>query len=322
MYRIGVDVGGTNIAMGIVDDSLKIIKKTSVKTADASSPEAMIETIACGIKELITAAGLTEEAIESVGVGVPGTAEPDTGRIMYANNLGFEEVPFLAKLREALGSVLGSRTFFDNDANAAALGEYVAGGYKVPVFMMVTLGTGIGGGIIIDGKVIKGLNYAAAEFGHMSINVEGVDCNCGRKGCFEDYASATALIESAGKAMESPEGKESILWKLVKSPDELDGEKFFEAVKQGDKTAKEVLERYVFYLSEGLINLINILQPDVLALSGGITRAAEFFLEDVKIRVSENVYSRNSEKNTEILVAQGIPDAGDVGIIGASLIKE
>ena len=306
MYRIGIDVGGTNIAMGVVDESLKITKKNSIKTSEAADPEAMIAAIAKGVKDLITEAGLRESDIESIGVGVPGTAELDTGRIMYANNLGFEEVPFLPKLQEVLGAELGSRTVFDNDANAAALGEYVAGGYNVPVFMMVTLGTGIGGGIIIDGKVLRGLNYAAAEFGHMSINVEGCDCNCGRKGCFEDYASATALIEMA---------------KAAGLPDDIDGEKFFTLVKEGNETARKVLDKYVFYLSEGLINLINILQPDVLALSGGITRAADLFLDDVRKRVSAGVYSRSSAKNTEILVAKGILDAGDVGIVGAALIQ-
>ncbi len=305
MYRIGIDVGGTNIAMGVVDESLKIIKKNSIKTKEAAEPEAMIAAIAKGVKDLMAEAGLKEDDIESIGVGVPGTAELDTGRIMYANNLGFEEVPFLPKLQEALGDELGSRTVFDNDANAAALGEYVAGGYKVPVFLMVTLGTGIGGGIIIDGKVLRGLNYAAAELGHMSINVEGCDCNCGRKGCFEDYASATALIEMA---------------KAAGLPEDTDGEKFFALVKEGNETAGKVLDKYVFYLSEGLINLINILQPDVLALSGGITRAADLFLDDVRKRVSAGVYSRSSSKNTEIIVAKGIPDAGDVGIIGAALI--
>lgn len=305
MYRIGIDVGGTNIAMGIVDEDLHIVKKNSIKTKEASEPEAMIAAIAQGVRELLIKAGAREDEITSIGVGVPGTAELDTGRIMYANNLGFEEVPFLTKLREALGESLGSRTFFDNDANAAALGEYVAGKYDANVFVMVTLGTGVGGGIIIGGKVLRGLNYAAAEFGHMSINVDGCDCNCGRKGCFEDYASATALIDMARKAG---------------MPESTDGESFFAAVRDGNGIAKKVLEEYVFYLSEGLTNLINILQPDVLALSGGITRAADLFLDKVKERVYRDVYSRNSARNTEILVAKAIPDAGDVGIIGASLI--
>ena len=307
MYRVGVDVGGTNIAIGIVDETYKIVDKTGVKTSEASSPEEMIKAIATTVKELIARNGLNESEIESIGVGVPGTAELDTGKIMYANNLGFEDVPFLPELQKALGKKLGSVTCFDNDANAAAIGEYITGGYDAKNFVMVTLGTGIGGGIIIDGKVVRGINYAAAEIGHMTINVEGAECNCGRRGCFENYASATALINQAKEAMQV---------------DDMDGEKFFGLVREKNETALKVLDQFTTYLSEGLIDIINILQPEVLVLSGGITRAADLFIEQVRDKVSKGVYSRTSKKNTFITVAKGIADAGDVGIVGAALISK
>ena len=323
MYRIGIDVGGTNIAMGLVDESYRIIRKKSVKTDENSSPEKMIQSIAEGISELVTEAGnIADNAIDlidAIGIGVPGTAEPDTGKILYANNLGFEDVPFLTEIKAKLVPHLAEKTFFENDANAAAIGEYITGDYDVPVFVMVTLGTGIGGGIIINGKLLRGCNYAAAEFGHMSINIDGCDCNCGRKGCLEDYASATALIQQAKEAMEQDDGKESLLWKEIAAKDELDGEKFFRAVKAGDKTAEKVLAGYCNYLAEGLTNLINILQPDVIVLSGGITRAADLFLDKIKEKVARDVYSRDSRINTEITIARGITDSGDVGIIGAAL---
>jgi glucokinase len=321
MFRIGVDVGGTNIAIGLVDEAYNIVVKTSIKTSEASEPEQMIDAIALTIKKILVDKELSESDIEAIGVGVPGTAELTTGKIMYANNLGFEEVPFLPKLKEALGENLGSRTFFDNDANVAAIGEYITGGYDVDNFMMVTLGTGIGGGIIINRKLLRGVNFAAAEFGHMTINLDGVDCNCGRKGCFEDYASATALMNQAKEAMEKDVDKESLLWKLCGKAENADGEKFFEAVRQKDRLALEVLDGFTTYLSEGITNLINILQPDVLVLSGGITRAADLFLDDLKKKVAKGIYSRTSEKNTEIMLAHGISDAGDVGIIGAALIN-
>lgn len=307
MYRVGVDVGGTNIAIGIVDETYKIVDKTGVKTSEASSPEEMIKAIATTVTELIARNGLNELEIESIGVGVPGTAELDTGKIMYANNLGFEDVPFLPELQKALGEKLGSVTCFDNDANAAAIGEYITGGYDAKNFVMVTLGTGIGGGIIIDGKVVRGINYAAAEIGHMTINVEGAECNCGRRGCFENYASATALINQAKEAMQV---------------DDMDGEKFFGLVREKNETALKVLDQFTTYLSEGLIDIINILQPEVLVLSGGITRAADLFIEQVRDKVSKGVYSRTSKKNTFITVAKGIADAGDVGIVGAALISK
>lgn len=320
MYRIGVDVGGTNIAVGLVDENYDIVVKTSIKTSEVSEPEQMIRAIASTIKKILVDNNLSEADVEAIGVGVPGTAELTTGRIMYANNLGFEEVPFLPKLKEALGENLGSRTFFDNDANAAAIGEYITGGYDVDNFVMVTLGTGIGGGIIINHKLLRGINFAAAEFGHMTINLDGVDCNCGRKGCFEDYASATALMQQAGEAMEKDVDKTSVLWALCGNQKNMDGEVFFEAVRKKDTLALDVLDGFTTYLSEGITNLINILQPDVLVLSGGITRAADLFLDDLKKKVAKGIYSRNSEKNTDIVLAHGISDAGDVGIIGAALI--
>lgn len=322
MYRIGIDVGGTNIAAGLVEDEFRIISKKSIKTEEASSPTEMIEAISTLVKELMQGGSIEAADIEAIGVGVPGTAEPESGKVLYANNLGFEDVPFLNELKEALGKELADKTYFDNDANAAAIGEYISGGYDAENFMMVTLGTGVGGGIIINGKVVRGCNYAAAEFGHMAINIDGCDCNCGRKGCFEDYASATALMEQAFEAMNGPGGRDSILCERAKTLDDLTGEIFFDAVRKRDALAQKVLETYVYYLSEGLTNLINILQPQVLVLSGGITRAADLFLDKVKENVSRSVYSRNSSRNTEITVARGIEDAGDVGIIGAALIDK
>lgn len=322
MFRIGVDVGGTNIAAGLVDDSYEIVRKLSVKTRDAGSVDAMIKTIADMVKELMSAEMLSASHIEAIGVGVPGTADLETGKVLYANNLGFENVEFLGALKTALGKELSDKLHFDNDANAAAIGEYITGGYDADSFVMVTIGTGIGGGIIINGKVLRGCNYAAAEFGHMAIDIDGIDCNCGRKGCYEDYASATALVEQAWEIMNTAAGRSSSLWRKAETKEALDGEKFFEAVREKDACALIVLNNYCYYLSEGLTNIINILQPEILVLSGGITKAADLFLYSVKEKVSRDVYSRDSSKNTKIMIAKGTSDAGDVGVIGAALIDK
>ena len=322
MFRIGVDVGGTNIAVGIVDDSYRIVAKKNVKTSEASEPSQMIDAITKAILGLMKLQGIGPAEVEAIGVGVPGTAEPESGKVLYANNLGFEDVAFLPVLKDKLGKELTDKVYFDNDANAAAIGEYITGNYTENSFVMVTLGTGIGGGIIINGKVLRGCNYAAAEFGHMTINIDGIDCNCGRKGCFEDYASATALIDQAWEAMQTHAGRKSLLWTNVNEKADLNGEKFFDAVRVNDTIALVVLNNYCYYLAEGLTNLINILQPEVLVLSGGITRAADLFLDKVKEKVAAGVYSRNSSRNTQILLARGISDAGDVGIIGAALIDK
>ena len=319
MFRIGVDIGGTNIAAGIVDESYKIIKKKSIKTRNVSTPSEMIQAIARLVKDLMKSAMVKADMVTAIGVGVPGTLDPESGKVLYANNLGFEDVPFLTELKEALGEELADKVYFDNDANAAAIGEYITGDYNAKNFVMMTIGTGIGGGVIINGRVLRGCNYAAAEFGHMTINFDGVDCNCGRKGCFEDYASAEGLMNLAWEASRTSSGKKSLLGKIQKR-EELDGEVFFDAVRQGDKVAKKVLDEYLFYLSEGIINIINIFQPDVLTLSGGITKAADLYLDKLKEMVSKGIYSRNSSKNTEIMLSKGISDSGDIGIIGAALI--
>ena len=322
MFRIGVDVGGTNIAAGLVDDSYEIVRKLSVKTRDAGSVDAMIKTIADMVKELMSAEMLSASHIEAIGVGVPGTADLETGKVLYANNLGFENVEFLGALKMALGKEFSDKLHFDNDANAAAIGEYITGGYDADSFVMVTIGTGIGGGIIINGNVLRGCNYAAAEFGHMAIDIDGIDCNCGRKGCYEDYASATALVEQAWEIMNTAAGSYSSLWRRAETKEALNGEKFFEAVREKDACALIVLNNYCYYLSEGLTNIINILQPEILVLSGGITRSADLFLDSVKEKVSRDVYSRDSSKNTKIMIAKGTSDAGDVGVIGAALIDK
>ena len=184
MFRIGVDIGGTNIAAGIVDESYRIVEKKSIKTKQVKTPEEMIAAIASLIKELMDTAEVKPEMVTAIGVGVPGTLDPESGKVLYANNLGFEDGPFLTELKKALGEGLADKLYFDNDANAAAIGEYITGDYHAKNFVMITIGTGIGGGVIINGKVLRGCNYAAAEFGHMTINFDGIDCNCGRKGCF------------------------------------------------------------------------------------------------------------------------------------------
>ena len=320
MFRIGIDIGGTNIAAGIVDESYQIVEKKSIKTKDVQDPSQMINAIADLIRDLMDLAQVKAEMVTAIGVGVPGTLDPESGKVLYANNLGFEDVPFLTELKKTLGEGLADKVYFDNDANAAAIGEYITGGYSAKNFIMMTIGTGIGGGVIINGKVLRGCNYAAAEFGHMTINFDGVDCNCGRKGCFEDYASAEGLMNLAYEAMNTQKGSKSSLHKKASSREDLNGEIFFEAVREGDKVAKEVLSEYLFYLSEGIINIINIFQPDVLTLSGGIIKAADLYLEDLKSLVAKGIYSRNSSKNTEIMLSKGISDSGDIGIIGAALI--
>lgn len=320
MFRIGVDLGGTNIAAGLVDDNYKIVDRESVKTNVPRPAESIIQDIARLVNVLRERNNLEEKDIEAVGVGVPGTINEDTGYVEYSNNIRFENVPFI----ELLSGMISIPVYFGNDANAAALGEYYAGGYNVKSFVMVTLGTGIGSGIILDGRLIKGINFAAAELGHTVIKMGGELCTCGRRGCFEAYASATALIRDTRRRMTSEEyfgedaaGK-TVLWDLCgKDTDNIEAKHVFDAVKLDDKLANELFSDYTDYLAEGIANIINILQPELVCIGGGVSKAGEMLLTPVKEKVARLIFSKNSAKNTEIELARLDNDAG---IIGAAML--
>lgn len=260
-------------------------------------------------------------------MGVPGTVNEDTGYVEFSNNLGFEMVPFI----RLLGDMVEAPVHFGNDANAAALGEYLAGGYNVKSFVMITLGTGIGSGIILDGKLIKGINYAASELGHTVIKLGGEQCTCGRKGCFEAYASATALIRdtrrlllkrsNAVESMHNNVGnmlERSEIWKLCDGDvGKIEAKHVFDAVKHEDELAKELFWNYTEYLAEGIANIINILQPELVCIGGGVSKAGDMLLAPVKEKVAGRIFSKNSARNTDIKLARLDNDAG---IIGAAML--
>ena len=312
MYRIGIDLGGTNIVTGLVNEAMEITDRVSVKTALPRSAESMIEDMGKMVEELLDRNGLSRADIEAVGIGVPGTTNGATGRVEYANNLGFVDVPIV----EMLENRVHIPVFFDNDANVAAWGEYMTGNYEEDSFIMVTLGTGVGGGIVLDGKLWTGINFAGAELGHTTINYAGIPCNCGRIGCFEAYGSATALIEQAQQKMISE--PDTILWKLCDNdPSKVEAKTVFDGVKAGDAACIELLDTYTTYLAEGIANIINIFQPAYLSIGGGVSKAGEALLEPLRKKVARRIYSRYSKRNTEIILAKLDNDAG---VIGAALL--
>lgn len=312
MYRIGIDLGGTNIVTGLVNEAMEISDRVSVKTALPRSAESMIEDMGKMVEELLERNGLSRADIEAVGIGVPGTTNGATGRVEYANNLGFVDVPIV----EMLENRVHIPVFFDNDANVAAWGEYMTGNYEEDSFIMVTLGTGVGGGIVLDGKLWTGINFAGAELGHTTINYAGIPCNCGRIGCFEAYGSATALIEQAQQKMISD--PDTILWKLCDNdPSKVEAKTVFDGVKAQDEACLELLDTYTTYLAEGIANIINIFQPAYLSIGGGVSKAGETLLEPLRKKVARRIYSRYSKRNTEIILAKLDNDAG---VIGAALL--
>lgn len=311
MYRIGIDLGGTNIVAGLVDEQRTIVDKCSVKTNVPRSIEGIVQDMVLMVHTLMERNALDTQDVASVGVGVPCTANPDNGHMEDANNLGFEDVPFLNLLAEKLPWPV----YFDNDANVAAWGEYRSGDYPEDSFIMVTIGTGIGGGIILNSKLWPGINGAAAEFGHMTIDFDGIPCNCGKRGCFEAMASANALISQAKERM--MEHPESLLWQLCGGDmEKLEAKTVFDAAPE-DKTAAELLDVYTTFLAEGITNIINIFQPAVLCIGGGVSRAGDALLLPVREKVAERIYSKNSKRNTTIELAKLDNDAG---VLGAALL--
>ncbi len=307
-YYIGIDLGGTNIVAGVVDENYQILTKASVKTNLPRPEQEIAADMAAVARQAAEEAGLSLDQIEWVGVGTPGIANSATGIIEYSNNLGFCNTPMVQYLEEALGRP----AFIENDANAAAYGEYVAGAAKgAKHAVCITLGTGVGGGIIIDGKIYCGSNFGGAEIGHTVIDVNGPMCSCGRKGCFEVFSSATGLIRMTKEALAAhPES-------AMKDEERITGRTAFNYMRAGDETAKQVVDDYIRYLAAGITNTINIFQPDILCIGGGVCNEGDPLLLPMKEIVKKEVYTRNSPKNTEIVIAKL---GNDAGIIGAAFL--
>lgn len=313
-YYIGIDLGGTNIAGGLVTEDGTILAKGSVPTGRGRSAAEIVDDMAALAKRVAEDGKVSWEEVASVGVGVPGTANKETGVVEFANNLGFFDEPIVRLLEERLP---GKRILFDNDANAAAWGEYVAGSGKGTESMIaVTLGTGVGGGIILNGALYEGINYAAGELGHFVIALDGKACSCGRKGCYEAYASATALIEQTKEAMEK--NPFSALWEIVGGDlERTEGKTVFDGIRLGDETAKQVFDRYIRYVGVGLVDLINVFQPELICIGGGISKAGEMLLAPLRRMIEEESYTRTAKRQTKLAIASLDNDAG---IIGAALL--
>ncbi|SFW19662.1 ROK family protein [Ruminococcus flavefaciens] len=311
-YYVGIDLGGTNIVAGVVDEEYNIIAKASTKTNCPRPEKEIADDMARMALEAVKNANLTIDQIEWIGVGTPGIANSETGIIEYSNNLGFKNTPMVKYIQETIDKPV----FIENDANAAAYGEFVAGAAKgAKNAVCITLGTGVGGGIIIDGKIYSGSNFAGAEIGHTVIEVDGAQCSCGRKGCFEAYSSATGLIRMTKEAI--AEHPDCIMAQSEKEKGKVTARTSFDCMRAGDKYAKAVVDKYIKYLAAGITNTINIFQPDILCIGGGVCNEGDPLLLPMKELVAKEVYTRNSPKNTEIVIAKL---GNDAGIIGAAFL--
>ena len=311
MYYIGIDLGGTNIKGALVSETGEIAREVSRPTRVELGAEAVCDGIAAVITEL--SSGVDRTSLGGVGLGCPGTVDDETGCVLYANNLGWKNFDLHAAVK--------SRTGFDlrigNDANVAALAEALVGCAKgAQSAVIVTLGTGVGGGVVLDGKMLTGYTGAASELGHMVIRAGGEECTCGRRGCFEAHASATALIRETKRAMAAAPG--SLMYTLAVESGGVDGRTAFLAKARGDEAGTKIVEDYIERLACGLTNLVNIFFPEVLALSGGVANQGEALLAPLRERVRERSFgSRYAVSHTRI---ERCTLGYRAGVIGAAML--
>ena len=307
MIAIGIDIGGMSIKGAAVDSIGKVYETFSMPFIKGEPGEVTIRKLAETVRDYISMCKL-EGKIVGIGIGSPGTLDVKNGIVEYANNLGWNQLPVADLMRE----VLPYPVRLTNDANAAALGEAKYGaGKEYQNIIMLTLGTGVGGGIILNSKLYEGNQGKAGELGHVVVEVDGEQCTCGRKGCLETYASATALIRETKKAM--LKNKRSLLWKMCPEIEMVSGKVPFEAAKKGDATAIKVLDNYVKYLGEGILNYCNIFRPNAIVLSGGIANAGDYLFDRVIKYVADRNYGYKMTPEVKILPAKLGYDSGKIG---------
>ena len=316
MFTVGIDLGGTNIAAGICDENLNIVVKGSVPTLADRDPELIVKDMSALVDRLLEQAGITASDVSYIGIAAPGSINPETGVVEYSNNIQMSNFP-ICELFKKYSPI--KEIYIANDANAAALGEALAGAAKgAGVALMITLGTGVGGGVIMNGKIFAGgLNHSGTELGHTVLVSGGRQCTCGRRGCWEAYSSATALSKMTKEKMTelSLKGISSKMHGQERPDGSVSARVAFAAMKEGDPYAKEVCDEYIRYLAEGITNMINIFQPHILCIGGGVCNEKEYLTVPLTEIVERDQYTRTNKVKTKIVTATL---GNDAGIIGAA----
>ena len=313
MIRIGIDVGGTGIQFGAVDETMNILAEKSIPTETSIPVPEQIKKMADAVVSTAEAAGCTMEQVASVGVGIPGIANPSTGVIDRCPNMGWFHVPFRDEFRKYISVPL----FIDNDANVAALAESVAGvsaGTSSSVF--ITIGTGIGSGIIMNGKIWSGFHGVGGELGHVIFALGGVPCTCGNRGCLERYCSATALIRMGREAVALQ--PDSLILKSVGNDiTKIEARTVIDAARENDPVAVDVYSRWIHQLAQALANVVNFLDPEVIVLGGGVSKAGDFLLDPLRREYSQYVLYNDLPIPDIKLAVLG----SKAGIIGAAMLS-
>lgn len=304
MYYLGVDLGGTNIKAGVIDAKGKIIHSDLCPTNAGRHYSEIITDIVVLINKVLKDSNLDISDIKSIGVGVPGTCDVKTGTVICAANINFENVPMVSELKKHFSIPI----FIGNDANCAALGEYEVLDVDIDNMVFITLGTGVGGGIIIDKKLYTGTNGTAAEVGHMIIAKDGSQCACGSRGCWETYASVTGLIRMTKEYADAHPCSE-----VAKAcEDGISGKTAFQLAKKGNKGASEIVNEWICYVSIGIVSIINIFQPEIILIGGAISKEGDYLLNPIIDYQLKNKYSE-IENRTKIQIAKLGNDAGLIG---------
>ncbi len=315
MYRIGIDLGGTNIAAGLVNENYEIVVKKSTPTGAQRDAELIIDDMAELCRAVCAEQGIDVSEVANIGVASPGIANSDLGEVVYSCNLPFRQYPMAAEIAKRLG-LPTDKVKLANDANAAAWGEAVAGAAKgTSNSIMVTLGTGVGGGIIIDNKIYTGFNFAGAEIGHIVLEIDGAQCGCGRRGCWEAYSSATALVRMTTEKVE--ECRAAGRYTSMSAAERISGRTACDAMRHGDAAGKEVYDKYIKYLAAGLANMINIFQPEIISLGGGVSNEGQSLIDSLLPLVRKEQYGGELVTLTELRIAKL---GNDAGIIGAAAL--
>ncbi|WIV13121.1 ROK family protein [Proteiniborus sp. MB09-C3] len=311
MY-IGVDIGGTNVTAGLVSIDGEILFQNSCPTLPSRGWDMVIQDIINLIREIINQASNNKNVL-GIGIGVPGVADPNTGNVVHCVNLGWENVP----LGKTLEKEFNKPVYIDNDASVAALAEFENGALKgTQNSILITLGTGIGGGFIINGRLYSGTSNIGSEIGHTVIGENFYDCNCGKNGCFETFSSATALIRYTKKLMEEARENTVIGNYIDNDLDKLNAKVIFDCAKAGDKLALSSVNRLVDYLIIGITNLINLLDPEIIAIGGGISKAGDYLLELISHRIHEKILFKDMPYSKIAIAKHG----NDAGIIGSAML--
>ena len=313
MAYLGIDIGGTKIAAGIVSEDYRLLKRKSIPTDVKGGPEKIAQDIRTLLNELMEEGGLAFDDLPYIGIGCPGTIDHKQGVVKYANNLDFMDVPLGAMLQAKLPVPV----YLENDANCAGLGEYYSleNRDSVENFFMLTLGTGIGSALVLNGKLFRGFNGAAPEIGHCVIRMDGIPCLCGNRGCWEMYCSGHALTDKTREtARQNPKSR---LWELAAGEiGRMDGRTAFQAYRLGDEAGTAIVEEYLRCIKVGVANIINSYQPQVLTLGGGIGECEEAILRAAEEAVLEGSYCKTLEHTSVCRAKLG----GDAGIYGAACL--